>query len=657
MIAITRLSRLLAAAFAIGAAALLPLAPAWAKPPLEAFGDVPEVRAMDISPDGKRLGYINRLNGTDYLFVYDLETKVAKPLVSVADIKARTVQFVGNNYIVLVASKTGSIFGFRGRHEFSAAFAYNLTTSKVVRLLNRTDNLYPGQSSLGRIVGIDPGGKHVFMPAWIGAVGASEPDNNLLRVSLETGRGESSGYRGNSNTRDWLVDNQGAVIAREDFSEKRKLHEVRALGGGSGRTIYTKETVLPDVSITGVSSDGKSLIAVADQDSDFLSLFEMSLADGSMKGPVFQRTDAEIDGLIMDQNRRVFGVRYSGMRPDYEFFDKTVQTDIRVAQNTFANSSVWLTGWSEDWSKLLLFVEGGKETERYALFDRATKKLLIVTRGRSLVAPEDIGEVITIEYKADDGLKIPGLITWPVGVAADQRKNLPLVVLPHGGPEAYDSISYDWLAQFVANEGYAVLQPNFRGSAGFGSAFRDAGRGEWGRKMQNDITDGVEAMITMGWADPNRICIMGWSYGGYAALAGGALTPDKYKCVISVAGVSNLREMIAYESGRYGPRSMTVTYWKSLIGDPSKDAKEIDAVSPAKLAAKFAAPVLLIHGTDDTTVPAKQSDLMNDALKGAQKPVEYVKIKGDDHGLVDNDSRRTTLTKIAEFLKTHIGPK
>jgi dipeptidyl aminopeptidase/acylaminoacyl peptidase len=304
---------------------------------------------------------------------------------------------------------------------------------------------------------------------------------------------------------------------------------------------------------------------------------------------------------------------------------------------------------------MLFFVEGGVHAERYVLFDRATKKVSGVANSRPSIKPDDVGEVITIEYKARDGLKIPGLITWPTGVAPEERKNLPLVVMPHGGPEAYDAVGFDWLAQFLANEGYAVLQPNFRGSAGFGMVFRQAGRGQWGRKMQDDITDGANALAKMGWVDPNRICIVGWSYGGYAALAGGALTPDLYKCVASIAGVSNLREMLATERRLHGSRSRTVTYWEEQIGDPDKDREAIDAVSPSRLADRFSAPVLLVHGIDDTTVPVQQSDMMNDALKNAKKTVQYIRIKGDDHGLVDNGSRRSVLTSLAEFLAKHIG--
>jgi dipeptidyl aminopeptidase/acylaminoacyl peptidase len=305
---------------------------------------------------------------------------------------------------------------------------------------------------------------------------------------------------------------------------------------------------------------------------------------------------------------------------------------------------------------MLLYADGGAQPGRYMLFDRAAKKLTQVARSRPEIDARDIAEVVTIEYKARDGLKIPGIITWPTNVPADQRKKLPLVVMPHGGPESYDSVGFDWLAQFLANEGYMVLQPNFRGSSGFGAAFAEAGYHEWGRKMQDDITDGVKATQTVGWSDPARTCIFGWSYGGYAALAGGATTPDIYKCVAAIAGPSDLRAMLGWEKRERGADSTAYAYWSRVIGDPDADKEAIDAVSPARLAAQFKAPVLLIHGTEDRIVDPAQSDKMESALKAAGKQVTYIRIKGDDHGLVNPDSRKTALTALSEFLAKYLKP-
>lgn len=630
--------------------------PAQAKPPMEAFGDVPGIRGMELSPDGKKVAFLQRINGEDVLIIHDLATRTSKGLTRVGDIRARYVHFVGNDYVVLVASKDTRTVGYRGRYEFSMALSFNLTNGKSTQLLRFTDDIYPAQAGLGGILGVEPGGKNVLMPAFMGA-GIPNPSFDLLRVPLESGRGgKLEGGRGTPHTIDWLVNAAGRVVIREEFNEKTQYHSVRARqSDGEWKTIYQKETPLPEISVVGLSKDAKSLFVIDDNESAFLSLYTMSIEDGSMTGPIMQRKDAEVASVITDINRTVHGVQYSGMLPSYDMFDQPIEDDINAVMNAVGGSAVYLDSWADDWSKLLFFAEGGAQAERYYLLDRATKNLTMISNARPEIKPENVGEVITIEYKARDGLKIPSLITWPANVAAEARKNLPLVVMPHGGPEAYDAVGFDWLAQYLANEGYAVLQPNFRGSAGFGQEFAAAGYGEWGRKMQDDITDGANALVKMGWADPARICIVGWSYGGYAALAGGTATPDLYKCVASIAGVSHLREMLASERKEHGPRSRTVTYWEALIGDPDKDRDAIDAVSPALHADKFKAPVLLIHGASDLIVPIRQSEMMNDALKNAGKPVQYIRIEGDDHSLVEDASRRQALTALGEFLAKHIG--
>ena len=228
--------------------------------------------------------------------------------------------------------------------------------------------------------------------------------------------------------------------------------------------------------------------------------------------------------------------------------------------------------------------------------------------------------------------------------------------MPHGGPEAHDSVRFDWMAQYFASRGYVVLQPNFRGSDGFGAKYKLAGRGEWGRRiMQHDVTDAINSMIKTGWADKDRVCIVGASYGGYAALAGGAFTPDLYRCVAAIAPVADLPTMIYDERRESGSDSWVVTYWKRLIGDPRSERDKLKSISPSEHAAEFTAPVLLIHGNDDIVVPMHQSVIMERALKKAGKPVEFVRLKGGDHWLSTSETRLETLERLATFVDRHIG--
>jgi dipeptidyl aminopeptidase/acylaminoacyl peptidase len=643
------------AGLALGAAA----GPGFAKPPIEAFSDAPQVYAAHLSPDGRYVAFINHVSDGEVLALYDFSTAKTRVLGNVSNLKTRGLFFVGDNHIILRASTTAHMFNVLSKFEYTAAFSHNIATGKTVQLLTRTEGLYPAQSGLGRIVGVDPDGDSVLMPAFMSRPGTS-PSLDLLRVNLDTGRGvRVAGKTGTSFTQNWIVDGDSNVVAREDYDKTSHAFEIRAIDGKNGglKLIYGGDDDQKDgMTVVGVSKESGALIVTGRQDSQFMSLYEMSRSDGSLKGPLLTRTDADIDQTIEDENHEVFGVRYSGMRPSYEMFDPALDAMMKSIVKGFPGEAVSLASWSRDWSKVLLFIDGGAEPSSYIIFDRATHKYIKIADARPDIPKADIGETAILEYKARDGLRIPGLITWPAGVPEDKRKNLPLIVLPHGGPQAYDQVGFNWLAQFFANEGYVVLQPNFRGSAGFGAEFIAAGQKEWGRKMQDDITDGVKALQGQGWADPNRTCIVGWSYGGYAALAGGALTPDLYKCIVSIAGPSDLRAMLAWERVQHGGADgAPYVYWRSVIGDPDADKDAIDAVSPARLVANYKAPVLLIHGSDDTTVPSEQSSRMENVLKNAGKTVTYIRMKGDDHNMVMGDDRTVMLTTIRDFVKANIG--
>jgi dipeptidyl aminopeptidase/acylaminoacyl peptidase len=245
-------------------------------------------------------------------------------------------------------------------------------------------------------------------------------------------------------------------------------------------------------------------------------------------------------------------------------------------------------------------------------------------------------------------------LTLPIG----ERTNLPLVLLPHGGPHGpRDDFSFDWWATFLASRGYAVLQPNYRGSGGYGVAWQEAGYRQWGGLMQHDLEDGVDALARAGIIDPARVCIVGGSYGGYATLAGVTMTPDRYRCGASVAGVSDLSQMLLETERRTGgDDSMSSDWWRQSIGDREEDRAAVRAASPVNLADRVTAPVLLIHGTDDTVVSIDQSRRMLRALEGAGKEVRFVELRGDDHWLSDASTRIQTLREIESFLARHLGP-
>jgi dipeptidyl aminopeptidase/acylaminoacyl peptidase len=265
------------------------------------------------------------------------------------------------------------------------------------------------------------------------------------------------------------------------------------------------------------------------------------------------------------------------------------------------------------------------------------------------------GDVKEITYKAADGLNIPAILTLPPGQSAQK---LPLVVLPHGGPEAVDRPGFDWTAQAFASRGYAVLQPNYRGSYGYGAEFRDAGFGQYGRKMQTDVSDGVGFLSAQGIVDPKRVCIVGASYGGYVALAGVTLQHGFYRCAASYGGVSDPQALLIRNRKREGQeyRDSSTRYWEKYLGIDSPMSPALDSISPLKHAAQADAPILLVHGVNDTLVPIVQSEDMEYALKKAGKPVGLVRLEGEDHSLSTSATRLQMLTVMVAFVEKYNPP-
>ncbi len=320
----------------------------------------------------------------------------------------------------------------------------------------------------------------------------------------------------------------------------------------------------------------------------------------------------------------------------------------------FAGDRVQLASWSNDRKRVVVKVDSAELGPAYALVDLNTGKADWLGSVYSDLDSAHVSPVRAIRYKAADGLGISGYLTLPKG---RNPKNLPLIVLPHGGPEGRDTPGFDWWSQALASRGYAVLQPNFRGSEGFGWDFVKAGFGEWGKKMQTDLSDGVRDLVKQGIVDPKRVCIVGASYGGYAALAGATLDRGVYRCAVSVAGPSDLRRMLqSVRNANNGMTSAAQRYWLRFMGADGLTDPDLQAISPARLADQVDIPIMLIHGKDDTVVRYDQSVVMADALRKAGKPVELVTLDGEDHWLSRGATRLKMLTETVSFVEKHNPP-
>ena len=624
--------------------------PDFPQPSLEAYGALPEISRAEISPDGTKVAMIANLAVGTRVAVFEVGVGIINQ-IGVNEAKARGIEFFDNDHFILRASETTTTYGFRGEYEYSAAISINIESLESNQLMSRAKDLFPAQSGLGRIVGRGEKAGEVLMPAFVGKRG-SDPSLDLLVAKLDSRRGNRY-VRGTPDTIDWFVGRNGRVLARERYSNGQNLYRVQwRRANGSWIDIYEEEDKILPMAIQGIMPDESGLVFLqASAESN--RLMKLS-SDGEITGPILPVKDREIEAIYTDNNRVLMGVRYAGIVPDYAFLDAELQDSFEKMSELLPNATIYLDSWSDDRNRVLYNVFDSGIGEGWIVHLREQNELNLIARSRPDIPAAAVGYMMSVNYKARDGLPIQAIVTQPPTFDPDMVEPLPTLMMPHGGPAAYDRFDFDWMAQYFANRGYLVIQPNFRGSTGFGQDFEDAGRGEWGGKMQDDLTDGVTALVKAGYVDPEQVCIVGASYGGYAALAGAVFTPELYQCVVAIAPVSDLNRMLSEEKRQRGKNHWVVSYWEDVMAEGDARRNKLRSISPVNFAENVVAPILLIHGDNDTVVPYSQSTRMRNALKRADKQVELVKLKGEDHWLSVAETRMQTLRAMDQFLATHM---
>jgi len=370
-------------------------------------------------------------------------------------------------------------------------------------------------------------------------------------------------------------------------------------------------------------------------------------ADGSGRQElVFEHPRVDVDGLdTLGGKNRPVGIAWSDTYSHVEYTDKELDAlHTRIGKTLKGSPTVGFLNETADGRKLLVFAGSDRDPGRYYILDREQKKMVELMAVREGIDATKLGEMKPVSYPARDGAQIPGYLTMPAGAA----KNLPVIVMPHGGPSARDVWGFDWLVQFYAAQGYAVLQPNFRGSTGFGEAFENENAIiNWAQAM-NDINDGARWLVKEGIADPARVAIVGWSYGGYAALQANVVDPSIYKAAIAIAPVTDLIKVRRQEGFEYASSKVDQAQFGRSTDNLAKG-------SPARNAAAIRAPVLMFHGERDANVLVDQARDMEAALKAAGKPVELVVYPVLAHSLDDSAARTDMLRKSAAFLERNLG--
>jgi dipeptidyl aminopeptidase/acylaminoacyl peptidase len=634
-----------------------------APPPVEAFGKIPQVDDVALSPSGGLVAWQDRSN-KPAVIVFDLtagKQKGAFPIDPAS--KLRGVQWADEGTLLIHLSMTQRVAVQRKYTlEYFRTLAVDVATGASRQLLFDDDVESDAVTGSALLAAHTARPHEVIMARWnFEATKGRDPAGTRLAgkrkdsfwvysvfsVDTRTGVGRML-EAGSQYTDQWVLDSNGVPVARADWMAQDHVYKLLAKEGQGWRTILT-QTDGERPKTAGVSDDGKSVLLVGALGQSRNKVWAVPL-DGSGAKVFYEDPDYDVMWINRDGfTRKATSVALGGPETDTHWLDSKAEGRHKSVEKAFPDRNVWIEGRSEDYSRVIASVRDPSHPKIYYFVDFKTGRADIVGEEYPALAETKLGQVRTITYKARDGASIPAYLTLPDAVG---EKNLPLIVVPHGGPELRDYYTFNWLPQFLASRGYAVLQPQFRGSIGFGEAFRKAGYRQWGGVMQDDVTDGVKAMIDQGVADPHRICIVGHSYGGYAALAGAAFTPDLYACAVSIGGVSDLPAMLAYEENEGGSESDAVSYWRDHIGvrtDP-----KVAEMSPARAAAAVRVPVLLIHGADDTVVPMSQSEKMNQALLAIHRPVKLVKLPGEDHWLSRSETRIGVLKELETFLSANL---
>jgi dipeptidyl aminopeptidase/acylaminoacyl peptidase len=619
-------------------------APALADPPpLSAYGQLPQVETMSLSPSGNRVAAVAVAAEKRRLIVRDETNGQILYASEVGDAKIRGVGWAGENFVLVTLSKTTGLgVEFNGgRYELSTILAIDLTAKKSRWVL--------GDGATPRAI-LAMHGVRKYKDHWVGYYKAFEyvgEPVKLYRYDFETGLSTDVADGSDKYHEDWVVNGDGKVVAREEYDDLTGEWRLMSLLNGR-QVLMTVKSPLHDTALEGLGRTPDTVLISKPGDGGQV-FEEVSLADGS----VTPLGDAEpVTGEVRDRSGLLLGFDLQG-EPGGRFFDPVRQARFVGARKAFPGRHMRLGSHTDDLGRMIVFTDAGDDSGTFWTVDVAHGSADVIGSAYPQVTSKDVGPTRMVAYKAADGLAMEGLLTLPPGREA---KGLALVVMPHGGPVAPgDRPGFDWWAQAFASRGYAVFQPNFRGTDGYGPAFREAADGEWGAKMQTDISDGVAALASQGIVDANRACIVGASYGGYAALAGVSLQHGLYRCSVAVAPVTDLKAFINWERDRHGLGEI-VRWWRHLMGVRADNDPVLRAVSPALQADKADAPVLLIHGADDTTVPIHQSQEMERALKAAGKPVEFVTLKGDDHHMSKSDTRLQMLEASVAFVLKNNPP-
>lgn len=625
-----------ASGLALGAA-LCVSGPAAAERPVADFARLPAIAGPELSPNGKQIIARAAQNGAQKIVIFNTDRSGESTVIDADKGDLNWYRWVNNEWLIANVGNVALDTGFY----VTRIVAFRADGSKMH---------YVQQKEVGQHAGdviwqANDGSTRILLASQK-SVYASDPDfwPEVSMVDVATNKFDKVVWP-KEGVMSWYADGSGAVrvgIGEENGGrDHRLLYRDRAQDGfrvvartGEGKT------GLP-VPVLFLAEPGKAA-AFSDKNGR-TALYMLDLATMQTGAMLYEAPEHDLDSLIADPaETQIRGVRYTDTRRRTVWFDPKMQQIQAGLEQAFSGKQVQIVSQSADEQTFVIRESSPSVPGSYYTLSLGIGKLAMLGMENPAIGNQPLAPVKTISYTARDGMKLNAVLTLP---STGTSKNLPLIVLPHGGPRARDYEHWDFWTQFLADRGYAVLQPNYRGSTGFGAAYTAAGDGEWGLKMQDDVDDARAWAVSTGLADGKRVCIAGGSYGGYVAMRAAERNPDLYRCAISFAGVSDLPAILRFDSQFVGGLG-NLDYWKSR-------APDLRAVSPITNAERTGIPILVIHGKKDLRVPLAQSKDYVDKLKKAGKPVEFFIQPEGDHHFSREEDRLSFLSQMEAFLDKH----
>lgn len=607
------------------------------KPPLIAIEDFfrnADKTGWQISPDGDYISYRSTYKGRMNVFVRKISDTAGVPVTFDTVRNIFQYQWKGNRILYLQ-----DVGGDENFQLFSVSIDGKdqkaLTPFSKVRTGILNDLRYVPGKEKEIIITLNKRDGRYFDP---------------YNINIETGEMKEL-YKNDKNFDNWYTDHNGVIrLATKTDGVNITLYH-RATESDPFDSILTtsyKETFAPSL----FTFDNRNIYAISNIGRDKTALVEYDLAARKEIKVIYQNKEYDVDDVDYSAIRKVLqSVSYTSWKAEEYFLDKEAEADYNKMKEKFKGYEVDIYGNNNSEDKFIVWTGNDKLPSKFYFYDKKTGETKYLATGRPWLKEEDMATMKPIEYKSRDGLTIHGYLTLPKGV---DPKNLPIIVNPHGGPWARDGWGFNNEVQFLANRGYGVLQMNFRGSTGYGKEFWLKGSKEWGRKMQDDITDGVNWLIKEGIADPKRVAIYGGSYGGYATLAGVTFTPELYACAVDYVGVSNMFTFM----------NTIPPYWEpfkkqmyELVGDPAKDSALLADVSPALHVGNIKAPLFIAQGANDPRVNKAESDQVVEALKKRGVAVEYMVKNDEGHGFANENNRIDFYKAMEKFFDKHLSGK